>query len=165
MWWCDQSVTITYSRDHNISPTAYVDADYGGCKDTRCSTSGYVFTMAGGAVSWSSKCQATVALSTVEAEYVAMSRCTQQMVWMNNWLDEVKVDHTLPGLIKGDNRGAIALTKNTGITVRWNTSISVIIIFENSWSLEKLFLNKYLRQKTLLISSLNLYLRIFTIDY
>ena len=104
---------LTYSRDGDISPTAFVDADYGGCRDTRRSTSGYVFTMAGGAVSWSSKRQATVALSTVEAEYVAMSRCAQQMVWMQNWLDEVEVEHVLPGLMKGDSRGAIALTKNT----------------------------------------------------
>jgi Reverse transcriptase (RNA-dependent DNA polymerase)/GAG-pre-integrase domain/gag-polypeptide of LTR copia-type len=104
---------LTYSREFDLSPNAYADADYGGCKETRRSTSGYVFTMAGGAVSWSSKRQATVALSTVEAEYVAMSRCAQQMVWMNSWLDEVKIEHTLPGLIRGDNRGAIALTKNT----------------------------------------------------
>jgi hypothetical protein len=70
--------------------------------------------MAGGAVSWSSKRQATVALSTIEAEYVAMSRCAHQMVWMmQSWLEEVEIDHTLPGLIKGDNSGAIALTKNT----------------------------------------------------
>jgi hypothetical protein len=69
--------------------------------------------MAGGAVNWSSKRQATVALSTVEAEYVAMSRCAQQMVWMQSWLSEVEIEHTLPGLIKGDSRGAIALTKNT----------------------------------------------------
>ena len=104
---------ITYSRDFNLSPSAYVDADFGGCRDTRRSTSGYVFTMAGGAVSWSSKRQATVALSTVEAEYVAMSRCAQQMVWMQSWLDEVELEHNLPGIIKGDNCGAIALTKNT----------------------------------------------------
>ena len=64
---------LTYSRDSDLSPSAYVDADYGGCKDTRRSTSGYVFMMAGGAVSWSSRRQTTVALSTVEAEYVAMS--------------------------------------------------------------------------------------------
>ena len=104
---------LTYSRDSNLSPTAFVDADYGGCKDTRRSTSGYVFTMAGGAVTWSSKRQATVALSTVEAEYVAMSRCTQQMVWMCNWMNEVSIECSLPGIIRGDNRRAIALTKNT----------------------------------------------------
>ena len=104
---------LTYSRDSDLSPTAYVDADYGGCKDTRRSTSGYVFLMAGGAVTWSSKRQATVALSTVEAEYVAMSRCAQQMVWIQSWLSEAKIEYTLPGVMKGDNRGAIALTKNT----------------------------------------------------
>ena len=69
--------------------------------------------MAGGPVTWSSKQQATVALSTVEAEYVAMSRCAQQMVWMQAWLDKVDIEHDLPGLIKGDSRGAITLTKNT----------------------------------------------------
>ena len=104
---------LMYSRDYDISPTAFVDADFGGCRDTRRSTSGYVFLMSGGAVTWSSKRQTTVALSTVEAEYVAMSRCAQQMAWMHSWLDEIEVEHSLPGLIKGDNRGAIALTKNT----------------------------------------------------
>ena len=104
---------LTYTRGAGLSPQAYVDSDYGGCLDTRRSTSGYVFLMAGGPVAWSSKRQATVALSTVEAEYVAMSRCTQQMVWMQSWLSEVEIDHHLPGVIKGDNRGAIALTKNT----------------------------------------------------
>ena len=104
---------LTYSRGSDLSPIAFVDADYGGCKDTRRSTSGYVFLMAGGPVTWSSKRQTTVALSTVEAEYVAMSRCAQQMVWMQSWLDEVEIEHSLPGIIKGDNRGALALTKNT----------------------------------------------------
>ena len=69
--------------------------------------------MAGGPVTWSSKCQATVTLSTVEAEYVAMSRCAQQMIWMHSWLGEVEVEYSTPGLIQGDNHGAIALTKNT----------------------------------------------------
>ena len=104
---------LTYSHDGDLTPLAYVDADYRGCRDTRRSTLGYVFTMAGGAVTWSSKRQATVALSTVEAEYVAMSRCVQQMVWTQTWLDEVEIEHEMPGIIKGDSRGAIALAKNT----------------------------------------------------
>ena len=104
---------LTYYRDSDLSPIAYVDADYGGCKDTRRSTSGYVFLMAGGAVSWSSKRQSTVALSTIEAEYVAMTRCAQQMTWMQSWLSEASIKYDLPGVIKGDNQGAIALTKNT----------------------------------------------------
>jgi len=52
-------------------------------------------------------------LSTVEAEYVAMSRCAQQMIWMQTWLDEIKMDHSLPGIIKGDSQGALAIAKNT----------------------------------------------------
>ena len=104
---------LTYQRHADLTPTAFVDSDYGGCRDTRRSTSGYVFTMAGAPVTWSSKRQSTVALSTVEAEYVAMSRCAQQMVWMQSWLTEVDVPFHQPGLIQGDNRGAIALTKNT----------------------------------------------------
>jgi len=104
---------LTYRRDADLTPTAFVDADYGGCRDTRRSTSRYVFLMAGAPVTWSSKRQSTVALSTVEAEYVAMSRCAQQMVWMQAWLGEVGIDYSTPGVIEGDNRGAIALTKNT----------------------------------------------------
>ncbi len=104
---------LTYSRDADLTPLAYVDADYGGCRNTRRSTLGFVFTMAGGAVTWSSKRQATVALSTVEAKYVVMSRCVQQMVWMQTWLDEVEIEHIEPGVIKGDSRRAIALAKTT----------------------------------------------------
>ena len=104
---------LTYSHDAELSPHTFVDADYGGCRDTHRSTSGYVFIMVGGPVTWSSKHQATVALSTVEAEYIAMSRCAQQMVWMHSWLDKVEVDYSVPRLLKGDNRGAITLTKNT----------------------------------------------------
>ena len=103
---------LTYSRDSKLTPLSYIDADYGGCRDTRRSTSGYVFTMSGGLVTRSSKRQVTVALSTVEAKYVAMSRYAQQMVWMQMWLDEVEIGHKLPGIIRGDSRGAIALGKN-----------------------------------------------------
>ena len=59
--------------------------------------------MAGKAVTWSSKRQATVALSTVEAEYIVMSQCAQQMTWMQTWLDEVEIGHDMPGIIKGDS--------------------------------------------------------------
>jgi hypothetical protein len=104
---------LTYLRDRDISSTAFADADYGGCRDTHRSTSGYVFIMSGGPVTWSSKRQATVALSTIEAKYVAISRCGQQMVWMQSWLDKVTIEHTKPGVLKGDSRGVIMLTKNT----------------------------------------------------
>ena len=104
---------LTYSQDAELSPCTYVDTDYGGCWDTCWSTSGYVFIMAGRPVTWSSKQQTTVALSTVKAEYVAMSWSAQQMVWMQSWLSEVEVKFSVPGLISGDSWGVIAVTKNT----------------------------------------------------
>ncbi len=91
----------------------YSVVSHTGCWDTKRSTSGYVFIMSGGPVTWSSKRQAMVALSTVEAKYVAMSRCDQQMKRMQSWLDEVDIGHDIPGIIKGDSRGGFALTKNT----------------------------------------------------
>jgi hypothetical protein len=104
---------LTYSCKNDLSPHAFVDADYGGCRDTHHLTSGYIFLMAGGPVTWSSKRQTTVALSTVKAEYIAMSHCAQQMAWMHSWLSEVEVEYSVPGLISGDNCGVIALTMNT----------------------------------------------------
>ena len=104
---------LTYSHNSDLSPTIFVDANYGGCRDIHCSSLEYVFMIAGGAVTWSSKHQTTVALSTVEAEYVAMSQCMQQMVWVHSWLDKVDIEYSIPGIIKGDNSGAIALMKTT----------------------------------------------------
>ena len=69
---------ITYKADAELNPTGYVDSDFAGCKDTRRSTEGNIFIVAGGPVSWESKRQETVALSTVEAEYMGFSRATTQ---------------------------------------------------------------------------------------
>jgi len=62
---------ITYWAGGNLNLIGYVDSDFTGCKDTRRSTEGTIFIVAGGPVSWESKWQDTVALSTVKAEYMA----------------------------------------------------------------------------------------------
>ena len=61
---------------------AYTDSDWAGDLDDRHATTGNVFLMAGGPISWLSKKQAVVALSTSEAEYVALSLATQEVVWL-----------------------------------------------------------------------------------
>lgn len=106
---------ILYSRDLGgaIKPIGYVDSDYGGDLDTRRSTSGYIFMMAGGPVSWSSKRQQTVALSTTEAEYMAMTRGSQQALWMHNFLVEVDLTQPLPAKLMVDNDSSIALAQST----------------------------------------------------
>lgn len=74
-----------------LRPYIYADADYGGCKDTRRSTSGYVGLVGGCPVSWSSKRQPTISSSTAEAEYKALGRAAQQGVWMKSFLDEISL--------------------------------------------------------------------------
>eukprot|EP00253_Pinus_taeda_P026692 PITA_26692 len=57
--------------------------------DKKRSTTGYVFTLAGGAISWMSKLQETVALSTTEAEYIATSDASKEAIWLKGLLDEI----------------------------------------------------------------------------
>ena len=67
----------------------YVDADYVGDLEKRRSTTGYVFTHAGGEISWLSKLQETVALSTTEAEYIVASDVYKEAIWLKGLLDEI----------------------------------------------------------------------------
>ncbi len=59
----------------------YCDADYAGDLDSRRSTTGYVFLMFGGAVSWSSRLQPMVAVLTVEAEYLSAGQAVKEVLW------------------------------------------------------------------------------------
>ena len=89
----------------------YSDADWAGCLDDRHSTTGNLFLLSGGAISWMSKKQAVVALSTSEAEYIALSSATQEAVWLRRLLAELGAPNSSVVLME-DNQGAIALAKN-----------------------------------------------------
>ncbi|CAI0432185.1 unnamed protein product [Linum tenue] len=92
----------------------YTDSDYAGDLDDRKSTSGYVFFLAGGAISWSSKKQPVVTLSTTEAEFVAASYCASQCVWLRRVLEQMNWKSCVRGAtrIMCDNSSAIKLSKN-----------------------------------------------------
>lgn len=104
---------LVYSGD--LKPLqGYSDADWGGDLKTRRSTSGYLFNIGSGVISWSSKRQPTVALSSCEAEYMAQTQATKEAIWLRRLLSELLGigDEPLATVIFGDNQGAIALTKN-----------------------------------------------------
>ena len=67
----------------------YVDADFAGNIDSRTSTTGFVFTLGGTAISLASNLQKIVTLSTTEAEYVAATKVGKEMIWLHGFLDEL----------------------------------------------------------------------------
>ncbi|GJQ98924.1 uncharacterized mitochondrial protein-like protein [Tanacetum coccineum] len=79
---------LWYSKDTDISLTAYADVDHAGCHDTRCSTSGSAQFLGDKLVSWSSKKQKSTAISSTEAEYIALSGCSLQILWMHSQLTD-----------------------------------------------------------------------------
>ena len=68
-----QDIAVYYSTETDLIPKAYCDSDYAGCKTTAKSTYSYLFTVAGGPISWKLKRSMTIALSTLEAKYTAIS--------------------------------------------------------------------------------------------
>ena len=101
---------LLYSGDSDV--LAYSDADWAGDVDDRKSTSGYMFQIAGGPVSWKSRKQDTVALSTAEAEYVALSSAVQECIWLQRLLCELGKPLGGPTAILEDNQSSIAMARN-----------------------------------------------------
>ena len=98
---CDTSKCIGFS-----------DSDWAGDLDDRRSTSGYIFQVGGTAVSWKSRKQSCVALSTAEAEYIALSQAAQEAIWLKQLNTDLKVESSEPTTIYEDNQAAICLSKN-----------------------------------------------------
>ncbi len=97
----------------------YCDADWVGDLEDRRSTTGFVFMMGGGTTSWSSKRQSTIALSMMEAEYLASTQATKEAIWMTKFMKELGyMKEKKAMVIRCDNQGAISLTKNPTQHVR-----------------------------------------------
>uniref|UniRef100_A0A2N9EXA4 Integrase catalytic domain-containing protein n=1 Tax=Fagus sylvatica TaxID=28930 RepID=A0A2N9EXA4_FAGSY len=103
---------VFYRKKGNGELMAYTDSDYAGDVDDRKSTSGYVFLLSEGAVSWSSKKQPVVALSTTEAEFVAAASCACQGVWMRRVLEKLGHPQGKCTTVLCDNSSTIKLSKN-----------------------------------------------------
>ena len=77
-----KDLNLTYVENSSEAIVGYSEADWAGDVQDRRSTSGNVFLLGGGAIIWSNCKQSSVALSTVEAEYMALSVATQEAVWL-----------------------------------------------------------------------------------
>ena len=110
----DRSKGISYSGKHGFNLQGFVDSDFAGCEDSRKSTTGWVFTLAGGPISWSSQRQKTVATSTLDAEYIASAEAAKEAVWIRGFINDLRI----PGIyvksvpLSIDSNSALKLTRN-----------------------------------------------------
>ncbi len=125
---------ITY-RDHNrklVGPDdhnifyGFSDAAYANADDHK-SISGYVFLSNMGAITWMSKKQTTIALSTTEAEYVALSEASREAIWLRHLYGELGFIQKEPIILLGDNDRSVSMTKNPQfhkrtkhVDIRWH---------------------------------------------
>ena len=105
---------LCYSKKMKSDVLAYSDSDWGNLLTQRYSVSGSTIKFNGGLIAWSSRRQRTIALSTVEAEYMSLSSCVQEVLWLRALINEIDpaMVHNHPTEIFCDNLGAIQLSNN-----------------------------------------------------
>ena len=105
---------LTYKRSDQLEIIGYSDSDFAGCKDSRRSTSGYIYMLGNGAISWRSAKQTLVALSTMTTEFVACYEASNQGIWLRNFVIGLRILEGVKRPIKifCDNKSAILYFNN-----------------------------------------------------
>ncbi|XP_057982225.1 secreted RxLR effector protein 161-like [Malania oleifera] len=105
---------LMFRRFDHLEVVGYSDSDFAGCVDTRKSTFGYVYLLAGGAISWKSVKQSIIATSTMEAEFVACVEATVQANWLQNFISGLGIVDSIAKSLKiyCDNSATIFFSKN-----------------------------------------------------
>ncbi|RLM79074.1 putative gag-pol polyprotein [Panicum miliaceum] len=105
---------LTYKKSENLVVVGYSDADFADCVDTKKSTSGYVFTLANGAISWKSSKQSLTAASIMQAEFVACYEAVEQAVWIKGFIPGLRVVDSISKPLKlyCDNKAAVFYASN-----------------------------------------------------
>lgn len=113
-----KDLVLKYSAKESSDIVGYCDASWASNTDDPRSTTGYVFTCQGGAISWNSRKQTTVALSSTEAEYLSLSAATQEAIWLRRLSMQLLIKEDAALQIFCDNKGAIDLSKNSKFSAR-----------------------------------------------
>lgn len=109
-----RDLVISYSRGSRDGLTlrGFSDSDWAGERDGSRSTSGYIWMLSGGPVSWKSRLQSIVALSSTEAEYITVTAAAQEGIWLRRVMSELGFEQVGASNLAVDNEGAIALSEN-----------------------------------------------------
>ena len=111
----NKGITYGLGRDKEISPkrlVGWTDSAYADDIDDSHSTSGYVFLLNGGPISWNSTKEKTMATSTCQAEYMAQCSAAMEAEWLRGLLSELGFQYQEPTTLYADNQGAIAMVKD-----------------------------------------------------
>ncbi len=122
-----QKYGLIYKKSNSMhgNCVGFSDADCGGDLDDRKSTSGYVFQVGGTAISWRSKKQACVALSTAEAEYIALTSTAQESLWLQQLLADLNREYAKSMVIFHGRSKHIAISSERAGSY-WNGGIEVL---------------------------------------
>ena len=103
---------LKYSKGETFKLVGYCDADWAGDNVDRKSTTGYLFMLSGAAITWRSTKQKTVALSSTEAEYMALGDAVKEILWLQQLLEHIGLKKTEPPIIYEDNEGCRMLSSH-----------------------------------------------------
>jgi hypothetical protein len=105
---------LTYRRSDHLEIVGYTDSDFAGCKDSMKSTSGYIYLLSGGAVSWKSAKQSLIASSTMAAEFIACYEASNHGTWLRNFVTGLRVVDGIERPLKlfCDNKSAVLFSNN-----------------------------------------------------
>ena len=106
---CNSRITFTWDASLNLE--IFVDSNYANRMDA-LSINSYVAILGGGAIAWSSKKQQMIALSTMEAKYMALTEGTKQLIWLWCFIWELSIYQSQPTSLRSDNLGAIMLSQD-----------------------------------------------------
>ena len=138
---------IKFVSNNDTNPTGYCDSDWAGCTKSRKSTEGYIFLLAGGAVSWRSKKQSVIATSTCEAEYIAAFAGTKEAIWLSRLISEMLGSTNIsPITLYIDNQGCIKSAQGTDINQR-NKHIDIRFHFVREAVTQKLVHIQYIANR------------------
>jgi hypothetical protein len=109
-----KGLMLTYERSDSLEIVGYLDSDFTGCLDTDRSTSGYVFKLVGGAISWSSSKQTIMTSSTMYTKFVGCYEAVGQAMWLKKFVPGLKVVDNIERPLKlyCDNEPAVLYTHN-----------------------------------------------------
>ncbi|XP_065084810.1 uncharacterized protein LOC135707021 [Ochlerotatus camptorhynchus] len=112
------SCSLRLGGEDSQALLGFSDADWAGDLTTRRSTSGFVFMFSGGTISWASRGQASVTLSSMEAEYIALSEACQEVAWLRQLLSDFGEHQKEATIIREDNQGCIAFVETERVNRR-----------------------------------------------